>query len=191
MIPKIKTLAEYQQLASRTCPDLGKVENDLHMWAGIQTEMGEMLDPFKKKLAYNKPLDLVNVGEELADAVWYEVNDLRMKNIPINDLYFAEDLDLYIRLYNEDVTDRNNEKINLIYTLEIARVFVSEYDESAAEKNLAFYAFICHIWKLDFFQILTNNITKLMVRYPQKFTEDAALNRNLDAEREQLEKTEE
>jgi hypothetical protein len=34
---------------------------------------------------------------------------------------------------------------------------------------------------------LYNNIEKLKVRYPEKFTEEAALNRNLDKERKTLE----
>ena len=46
---KIQTLAEYQQLANRTCPDLGTNQlNELHMWLGVVTEIGETLDIFKK-----------------------------------------------------------------------------------------------------------------------------------------------
>ena len=43
------TLREYQEQAARTCPDLGSLErNLLHMEVGIFTEMGEILDIFKK-----------------------------------------------------------------------------------------------------------------------------------------------
>lgn len=39
-----------------------------------------------------------------------------------------------------------------------------------------------------FNEVLTINIEKLRARYPEKFTEDAAINRNLKLEREVLEK---
>ena len=47
---------------------------------------------------------------------------------------------------------------------------------------------ICEVLNIDFWQALTNNISKLQVRYPEKFTEEAALNRDLAAERVELEK---
>lgn len=187
MIPKITTLAEYQQLASRTCPDLGVVENDLHMWSGVMTEVGETIDMFKKNLAYKKPLDLVNVGEEIADTCWYELNNLRIKGITINEEFVKSELLVLIEKLEEDEVP-NDEKQRVIYTLEQYRIFNSSYDDCSVEENIAFYMFICHIWNLDFYQLLTNNISKLMVRYPENFTNEAAINRNLDAEREQLEK---
>ena len=40
----------------------------------------------------------------------------------------------------------------------------------------------------DIYQSLQNNIDKLKVRFPDKFSEDQALNRNLEEERKELEK---
>ena len=42
-------------------------------------------------------------------------------------------------------------------------------------------------YNLDFAKLLDNNIAKLKVRFPDKFTEEAALNRNLEEERKTLE----
>jgi len=39
----------------------------------------------------------------------------------------------------------------------------------------------------NFEEVMETNIAKLKARYPEKFTEDKALNRNLDTEREILE----
>ena len=47
---------------------------------------------------------------------------------------------------------------------------------------------ICEVLNIDFWQALTNNISKLQVRYPEKYTNEAALNRDLAAERVELEK---
>jgi hypothetical protein len=59
---------------------------------------------------------------------------------------------------------------------------------SAPIVQLAILANIAEWFELDFFQVLTNNIDKLKVRYPEKFTEEAAQNRDLEAERAELEK---
>jgi len=95
-------------------------ENNFHMLLGMLTELGEMSDAFKKNLAYKKPLDWVNVQEELGDLMWY-------------------------------------------------------------------VAGFCEINDLDFYAILRNNVKKLKTRYPEKFNEEDAINRNLDKERIVLE----
>lgn len=43
----------------------------LHMAIGICGEAGELIDAIKKSAIYNKPLDLVNVVEELGDLEFY------------------------------------------------------------------------------------------------------------------------
>ena len=115
------TLEEYSKLTGRTLSDCGSpIMNDLHMVLGMQTEVSEIADVYKKHIAYGKNLDLVNVKEELGDAMWYIQNMCNMNN-----------------------------------------------------------------WSLE--EILYTNIEKLKSRYPEKFTNDNALNRDLDKEREILE----
>jgi NTP pyrophosphatase (non-canonical NTP hydrolase) len=46
-------------------------EDVTHMVFGIITELGELLDIFKKYMAYGKPVDWVNVKEEMGDIMWY------------------------------------------------------------------------------------------------------------------------
>lgn len=43
----------------------------LHGAIGAATEAGELLDVLKKALFYNKPVDRVNLVEELGDVMWY------------------------------------------------------------------------------------------------------------------------
>ena len=45
--------------------------NILHMAVGISGEAGELLDAIKKHVIYGKPLDWVNVVEELGDLEFY------------------------------------------------------------------------------------------------------------------------
>jgi NTP pyrophosphatase (non-canonical NTP hydrolase) len=93
----------------------------LHAAMGLVTESGEFMDMLKKHLFYGKPLDEVNLLEEIGDASWYLA-------IALNALG-------------------------------------SSFEE-----------------------VMARNIEKLQARYPDKFTEQAALVRNLDKEREILEK---
>jgi NTP pyrophosphatase (non-canonical NTP hydrolase) len=75
-------LKEYMRQAERTCPKLeSEFIDQLHMVIGICTEANELLDAYKKRLAYHKELDLVNIGEELFDILWYQMNLCRMLNL--------------------------------------------------------------------------------------------------------------
>lgn len=114
-------LQDYTKEIERTCPQLGtEFWDQLHMVIGICTEAGELLDTYKKALAYGKALDTVNIGEEMGDILWYLVN-------------------------------------------------------------------LCRMLKLDPEHIMQINIDKLKARYPERFTQEKALNRNLDRERKILE----
>lgn len=92
----------------------------LHAGIGMATESGEFLDMLKKHLYYGKPLDKVNLAEEVGDLMWY-------------------------------------------------------------------CALAMDALGIDFNQVLETNIKKLAARYPEKFTEFDAENRNLDTERQILE----
>lgn len=43
----------------------------LHGAIGMVTEAGELADALKKHIFYGKPLDVVNVREEIQDGLWY------------------------------------------------------------------------------------------------------------------------
>ena len=43
----------------------------LHAALGVATEAGELLDAVKKHVYYGKPLDRVNLFEEVGDLFWY------------------------------------------------------------------------------------------------------------------------
>jgi len=186
---KIKTVEEYQQLASRTCVDLGsEVLNLRHMQMGVITEVGETLDVIKKFVAYGKPLDIVNIGEEIADILWYKANEATMAGIIWKQEKFeilSGELDAF--MLKEDGIPISEEVVDSF----IVSVLPFSYGENEAEmslKDVVTLNVVCNFYGLDLFQILTNNINKLKVRYPEKFTNEAALNRDLVAERTELEK---
>jgi len=92
----------------------------LHAAMGCETEVGEIMDAMKKTIFYGKPLDIVNVKEELGDILWYIALGL-------------------------------------------------------------------HACGADFEEAMTANIAKLKARYPDKFSSEGALFRDLEKERKILE----
>jgi len=191
---KIQSLLEYQELAVRTCTDLGhQGTNERHMNLGVITEIGETLDIFKKYMAYNKPMDLVNLGEELADIVWYIVNKCAFENLSLDEDYqgvldqTAELLETKMFTVPDLAVELKTEAILVLilntYCAPVNNIF------SAPIVQIAFLNHIASWFDLDFGDCLSNNIDKLKVRYPEKFTEEAAIERNLEAERVELEKT--
>lgn len=96
--------------------------DNVHMLFGIITEVGELMDAFKKNMAYGKDIDWVNVEEEIGDLMWY-------------------------------------------------------------------IAGFCNINDMDLEEILQKNVDKLKARYPEKFSKEKAINRDLEKERRILEGT--
>jgi hypothetical protein len=159
---------------------------------GVITEIGETLDIFKKFLAYKKPMDLVNLGEELADTAWYIVNKCKLENISLDDNFDEVLLDIKqlveTRMFSQEGLPIEL-KTEAILTLLLASYCAPTNNMfSAPIVQLGLLSHIASWYDLDFFQCLTNNIEKLKVRYPEKFTEEAAQNRDLEAERTELEK---
>ena len=124
------SMKEYQSLALNTEAPVGEsvvtrlykesTVRLLHGAIGLCTEAGELQDALKRHIFYGKPIDLVNVKEEIGDAFWY----------------------------------------------------------------MAILADACGT---DLGQIAEANIAKLRARFPDKFSEQAAIDRDLDNERSTLE----
>lgn len=181
------TYNEYQIAASRTCASLANDKlNARHMKMGVISEIGELVDAYKKELAYGKTIDLVNISEEWADVSWYLGNEANRLKVELQEV---------IDFTTEFPDDFNIEDSLLGFTGEFATVQheCSTYTKELLEEVIT-NMFNCWVYigkeflKIDTNKALENNIAKLKARYPNSFTQEAALNRNLDAERVELEK---
>jgi len=175
------SLKEYQQLAKRTLKDLGTDQkNLLHMKMGLMTEIGELLDALKKHIAYGKELDAVNIREEWGDAMWYIANYYTIKG---KELHFEAESIFDLFFY---MSSKNNPEFTLLENM--ANVL--------CRNNMSFNETAALIWSMgkNFIEfnetkgdLLQLNIDKLRKRYPEKYTDEQALVRDTDAEREILE----
>ena len=95
---------------------LGNLDRDVHALFGLMTEVGELVDGYKRAVFYNQPLDTTNVVEKAGDILWY-------------------------------------------------------------------LAILLDVMGVSFEEVMEKNIAKLRARYPEKFTEKKAANRDLENER--------
>jgi NTP pyrophosphatase (non-canonical NTP hydrolase) len=85
------------------------------------------------------------------------------------------------------------ESAELLDALKKNMFYGKELDVVNLEEELGdlmwYMAYLLRELDLDFSRILQNNIDKLMIRYPEKFDQAKALDRDLDSERKELEKS--
>jgi NTP pyrophosphatase (non-canonical NTP hydrolase) len=159
--------------------------DSVHMTLGMFSEISEL----RAAILNN---DKVNISEELADIMWYHSGELILRNIPFT-LEFSE-------------LKHKLENVNIDKLLIMLVNSISEYSD-LVKKDFAYNKFyekhfyqlhittifnsvanIANYFEIDMEKALQNNIDKLYKRFPDKFTEHNAINRNLDVERKELEK---
>lgn len=67
----MKTFAQYEEGAAKTCTLKGTDEDLYHAIFGVGSELGELADAAKRQLVYGKRMDVVNLMEEVGDVMWY------------------------------------------------------------------------------------------------------------------------
>jgi NTP pyrophosphatase (non-canonical NTP hydrolase) len=94
-----------------------------------------------------------------------------------------DDLHMVLGMQTEAAEIADVYKKHIAYKKELDLVNVKE-----EIGDLCWYiANMCNMHGWDLREILDTNIAKLEARYPEKFTEEQAINRNLNAERQVLE----
>ena len=179
-------LQQYQNEVKRTCPDLGSLElNKIHMILGLNSEFNELMEAIEKN-------DKVNIGEELTDKAWYLLNYCNLINLDLwrvfsfdkeNYNYIQKNDDYVIQLQIAISKLTDLEKKSFAYKKQIHKAQLIDHAE-----KIAMLLNDCYIWfELDVEECMERNINKLRIRFPEKFSEDLANNRQLDKEREKLE----
>lgn len=178
------TIQEFKKQCKRTCPSLeGGIKLDLsHMALGMGSELNEL------DAAYNKA-DTVNISEELADFLWYFCNYLTFREIQFN----FEDVLLTQRRFcvREGIEDLF---FHTTVLQDYTKKFIAYNKSIPLSEELKtlkiLFSLIVAIYReidIDMEESLYKNIEKLKLRFPDKFSEDLAINRDVEAERKILE----
>lgn len=193
-------LQEYAPLARRTCSPLPRQLHLEHMCLGFLGEMGEIIDGYKKHIVYHKPLDLVNMGEEVGDIAWYIIGALPELGFSpdVYDRMYADATYVYVSFPQSSLREDGvptktvligcNQVLNSVATvLFLAPSTVPSECSAQAMGLLSALKSLVHTFDLDLSAVLTANIAKLAKRYGDKYSDYAALNRDLAGERAVLE----
>ena len=176
-------LESYLIQTQRTLPDLGSEQlNILHMILGLTGEFNELYEA----------TDDVNRAEELTDICWYLSNYAHIKKINLSKLfnfqkglyYYALKHNNYIEMLQVEISKLTDlEKKAFAYKKELFFSDIEQQVIKIAERlNDCYTAF-----NLNAEVSMERNINKLKARFPDKFTEESANNRDLIKEREILE----
>ena len=189
------TLKEYQKLALRTMANLGDIRLDLsHMVMGLGTELSELIES----------KTMVNRLEEVGDQFWYLAGYCSVRGLSLEDVKRVANtmehvnVDINIDLDSIEIPTTNIYQLrvylNLVSNISKLQDIIKKYIAYGKEINeseellllariydcLLSYGFIMADEMLE--DLLQRNIDKLRVRYPEKFQEHLALNRNLNEE---------
>lgn len=183
---------EFQQYlieSERTLKSLGKELDLLHCATGLVTESAELVDCIKKHVFYGKPLDVVNIKEELGDLLWYIAIPVRIFSLDLN--IKVENTSTYIKNVKKQIVSKEGLiryflSFNTIVN-KLASTIDNDYDIYYFKSLFEEINFLCEIYSLNLSEIMDININKLKARFPNNFTNEHALNRDLEKERAILE----
>ena len=190
--------ADYLPLAIRTCKELPVADHINHMGLGIVGEMGEIVDQLKKAYIYGKAIDQVNIVEEVGDVAWYVAGIINL----FPNLHGYLDSDELPNSTNIERLHEAKSKVTrtiLLNSMSAANLVVdlgvivdagginSEDAESVAKTLCMFLYATAVLLDVDLGQACDVNIAKLAKRYGDKYSDYAATNRDIDAERAILE----
>ena len=157
---------------SKVCPVDGHTfsegERMRHSRMGITTELGELIDIFKKHIYYGKDIKELHLKEELGDLFWYvglgfNVCGIIAANPEMEMVYgieVPEGLEYAMHIVTDSTLDYEG---RLHYVFRVAITIVK-------------------MQGLNYDEILTMNLAKLRERYGKSFDADRAVNRDTAAE---------
>ena len=190
--------ADYIPLAMRTCKPLPVADHINHMGLGIVGEMGEIVDQLKKAYIYGKPLDQVNIIEEVGDVAYYVAGIVNL--VPsLHGFLDSAELPNSVNLERLHEAKSKVTRTILLNTMSATNLVVdlgvivdvdgiaSEDAESVAKTLCMFLYATTVLLDVDLGQACEVNIAKLAKRYGDKYSDYAATNRDTDAERAILE----
>lgn len=184
---------EYVENTRRTWNKKEVLEENLnHAFLGLTDESGEIAKAYKRNLAYGTELDKTNVAEEIGDLMYFTarvLDELQFKDsdklylefnrtikTPLKETPKASEIDVVLA-----IASRASNIFVAVSTSDGSIIVRALTDLLLAIKTLSVLIDI----KLD--SIMEANIEKLKKRYPEKFENEKALNRDIEAETKTVE----
>lgn len=160
-----------------------------HATLGILDETGELCSAYKKVIGYGKELDRYNILEECGDLLYFMARVQDQKELEV-----LEDL-AAVRMFSTIDPEVSDYKILILLAKSASKIpdycEINSGDKSYCTQELNYMTYqIYHLLIRVGYSIKEArklNVDKLRARYPDKWTENKATNRDLGAERTALE----
>lgn len=186
---KLTSFNEFQPLALRTESHIETVRTNRRLLLALlaaNVAVTEILDGVKKQVFYGNSTKLLTKTEESVNQLEQIVSILRE---PLTAESLNDEIDIDPRVFHGIVglvTESGELSDALLTGITDGVIDPVNVQEEATGDSGWYRAILNDALDLDEYQGLTNVINKLRVRYPEKFSNELAANRNLNAEREQL-----
>lgn len=160
----------------------------LHAAIWMQTEIWEIFEALFIKWK-NWNVDLVNVREELWDVLWYFA--ILCDNLNYFDFEFGNEIIIKLENVNDYIFEINDLTINILDSVKKSLFYKKELNIELLKERLSKLfnlteSVITFLWG-NIEKTAITNIEKLRARYPEKFSTEKAVNRDLETERNILE----
>lgn len=185
-------LEQYVKSATRTESIVGEIKpNNIQQCVqalNIFVAAATLLDLFKKNIFYNKPIDLKKWDHAVL-LLNQSLQDLQHNNNVHDERSLNTFKEINSRIFHGvvGIATEAGEMIEAI----IKQVNTDHLDNINLAEEIGdvcwYQAILIDALKISWDTILERNIEKLKARYPEKYTDERANNRNIDIERKILE----
>ncbi len=182
-------LKQYVQDAIRTESKIDNITTDQFNLVELlkaYVAIGNLLDDIKKNTFYNKPIDPIKWDANRLTAIQHISKVDKFNKLPIIPLTSIDP-----RLFHA-IIGIATESTELVEAILKALSTNSDIDHVNVLEEFGdifwYTAIAIDSTNADWDSILATNIAKLKKRYPEKFTSDDAINRDLESERKILER---
>lgn len=180
-------LNDYQTAALRTAKMFPTMaENMAHAALGVITEVGEFTTEVKRHTIYSKPLDDQMSGhmiEELGDLMWYIALGTHSVGLTLQGAYDMDD-DKHPATGNETFAQLSF-GLSMVSMVIAGVALACEADEDDVRKDIREIAVmfsatmqiidsIANRLGVTIGELMERNIAKLRLRFPEKYSDDAA-----------------
>lgn len=192
---KLTSFTEFQPLALRTEAKIDSVKTSKRLLIALlvaNVATAEILDAIKKQVFYKNDKKLLEKTAEhtqqLADMAQLIKDEFVEGELGPDS--FNDEIEVNSRVFHAllgIITEAGELSDALLNAVTGAGIDAVNLQEEATGDMGWYRAILNDELGLDEYQGLTNVINKLRTRYPDKFTNELAANRNLEAERKHLE----
>lgn len=177
----------FDDKTSQAWNDLAFQLDQSHMIQGMFSEIEELIVAIKRR-------DKVNIKEELGDITWYIANFINI-NYPEFDDEMVDFLPLNVSMNEQEILLMLTQKVSALSDFTKRELAYRQFKINNANKvnvyTIEVLRWVYHIarkFEITPEKMYDRNIAKLYVRYPNKFNQEDATIRNLEAELKELEK---